>query len=70
MISIILPAYNVETYIEKCIQSILNQTEQNWELLIVDDGSTDQTPNISRQYAAETDKISYIRLYITTENMA
>lgn len=61
MISIILPVYNVETYIEKCIQSILNQTEQNWELLIVDDGSTDQTPNISRQYAAETDKISYIR---------
>lgn len=61
MISIILPAYNVETYIEKCIQSILDQTKQNWELIIVDDGSTDRTPDLCRQYAAETDKISYIR---------
>lgn len=61
MISIILPSYNVESFIEKCIQSILCQTLHDWELILVDDGSTDQTTKICRRYAAETENITYVR---------
>lgn len=61
MVSIILPSYNVEKYIEKCISSILCQTEPDWELVIVDDGSTDRTTEIGRRYAEETENIFYIR---------
>ena len=40
-ISIIIPVYNVQPYLERCIKSILKQTYSNWECLIIDDGSTD-----------------------------
>lgn len=59
--SIILPAYNVQNYIKKCIESILCQTIHDWELIMVDDGSTDQTAEIGQYYAAESDNITYIR---------
>ena len=42
-ISIIVPVYNVENYIHKCVDSILNQTFSDFELILVDDGSTDDT---------------------------
>lgn len=45
-ISIILTTYNVENYIEKCIESLLKQTYKDFELIIIDDGSTDNTLNI------------------------
>ncbi|KXX70409.1 glycosyltransferase family 2 protein [Flammeovirga sp. SJP92] len=45
-VSVIMPAYNCEQYIEKAINSIVNQTYSNWELLIADDGSSDNTKNI------------------------
>ena len=45
-----MPAYNAEKYIDKSITCILNQTYQNWELLIADDASTDKTINIINQY--------------------
>ena len=43
-ISIIIPAFNVEKYIEKCISSLTSQTLNSLELICVDDGSTDSTP--------------------------
>ena len=45
-ISIIVPVYNVESYLEKCVKSILNQTYSNFEVLLINDGSTDNSPNI------------------------
>ena len=42
-ITIILPTYNIENYVDECIQSVLNQTYKNFELIIIDDGSTDHT---------------------------
>ena len=43
MISIIIPIYNCEKYIQECLDSITNQTSKNYEVVIVDDGSTDNS---------------------------
>lgn len=60
MISIIVPVYNVEPYLEKCIDSILKQTHRNFELIIVDDGSTDGCPTICDQLAERDSRIVVI----------
>lgn len=65
-ISIVLPTYNGEKYIEESIQSILNQTIQNWELVIVDDGSKDSTAEIIERYAKADNRIKVIH---NKENM-
>lgn len=60
LISVIVPAYNIEKYIGRCIESILNQTYRDLEIIIVDDGSTDQTGNIIDLYAANDGRIKSI----------
>ena len=63
LISIITPVYNAEEYIEQTIQTILNQTYQNWELLLVDDCSTDQSATIIQRYQIEEpNRIQYHRM--------
>ena len=57
MISVIMPAYNSEKYVSEAIESIRNQSYENWELLIVDDGSTDCTRNIIDKYAKKDSRI-------------
>ena len=57
MISVIMPAYNTEKYVSEAIESICNQSYENWELLIVDDGSTDCTRNIIDKYAKKDSRI-------------
>ncbi len=54
-ISIIIPVYNVEKYLQKCIESILKQTFQDFEIICIDDGSTDKSLEILEQYT-QTDK--------------
>jgi len=60
LVSVIMPAYNTEKYIRESIQSVRDQTYANWELLVVDDGSTDKTADIIRQYAAQDSRIKYL----------
>ena len=57
--TIIVPIYNGEKYLARCIESILNQTYANIELLIVDDGSTDSTCQICDEYARRDQRIRY-----------
>ncbi len=57
LISIIVPVYNTEKYLDQCIQSVLAQTYTNWELLLIDDGSTDASGAICDKYAAEENRI-------------
>ena len=61
MVSIVLPVYNGAQYLKKSIDSVLAQTYTNWELLILDDCSTDEKPHISQNYAKEDSRIIYIR---------
>lgn len=59
-ISVIVPVYNVRDYLPKCIDSILNQDYGNLELILVDDGSTDGSASIIRDYAARDARITAI----------
>ncbi|MDE6449424.1 MAG: glycosyltransferase [Muribaculaceae bacterium] len=60
-ISIIVPAYNVAPYLQDCLDSILKQTFTDWELILVDDGSTDNTREIGLQNASTDKRIKYYR---------
>ena len=55
-ISIVLPVYNSENYIERAIRSVLQQKYSNYELIIVDDGSTDKTDEVLRKYEEEKNR--------------
>ncbi len=56
-VSIIVPIYNVELYLEECVRSLMNQTYRNLEILLIDDGSTDESGNIADRFAATDDRI-------------
>lgn len=60
-ISFILPVYNVEPYLEKCLNSIERQTSSRWEAILVDDGSTDNSSTICKSFASRNSKFRYIR---------
>lgn len=60
-ISIIIPIYNVEKYLSRCIDSIENQTYKNIELILVNDGSTDKSEEIINKYIKKYDNIKYIK---------
>ncbi|SDQ09747.1 glycosyltransferase family 2 protein [Virgibacillus salinus] len=59
-ISIIVPVYNVETYLEECLSSICNQTKKELEILLINDGSTDNSPTICKEFAKEDSRIIVI----------
>lgn len=59
LISIIIPIYNAEIYLEECINSIIKQTYTNWELILVNDGSTDNSELICKKFSTQNNKIHY-----------
>jgi len=60
-VSIIVPVYNSEKYLNKCIDSIISQTYSNIEILIIDDGSNDQSVNICHEYKKKDNRIKIIK---------
>lgn len=63
-ISIVVPVYNVEKYLKRCVESILQQDYENWELILIDDGSSDGTGVMCDQYSAHDSRIQVLH----TEN--
>lgn len=60
LLSVIVPAYNVEEYLDQCIESLLAQTFEDYEAIIVVDGATDRTGDIAEKFAAEDERIRVI----------
>lgn len=60
LISIIVPVYNTETYLRKCLNSIINQTHKELEIILVDDGSTDKSGEICDEYAGLDERVKVI----------
>ena len=56
-VSVIVPVYNAQSYLEECIESIIGQTYEKIELILIDDGSKDHSPAICDQYAEKDDRI-------------
>ena len=59
-ITVIVPVYNVENYLEKCLDSLINQTYKNIEIIVINDGSTDNSGEICQEYAQKDNRIVYI----------
>ena len=61
LISVIVPVYNVEKYLPKCLDSLLAQTWQELEIIVVDDGSPDNSWDIMQEYARRDSRVRLIR---------
>ncbi|MBQ8044624.1 MAG: glycosyltransferase, partial [Clostridia bacterium] len=59
-ISVIVPAYNIEEYLSRCLDSILNQTYENIEIIVVNDGSKDNTEKVIKEYARKDSRVKLI----------
>ncbi|CVR43714.1 putative glycosyltransferase YibD [Streptococcus pneumoniae] len=59
-ITVIVPVYNVENYLRKCLDSIITQTYKNIEIVVVNDGSTDASGEICKEFAEMDHRITYI----------
>lgn len=60
LVSIVIPVYNVEKYIDRCLKSVINQTYSNLEIILVDDGSPDNCPQICDEWAKRDSRIKVI----------
>ena len=60
LLSVIVPIYNVESYLSRCVESILAQNVDSMEVILVDDGSKDSSGAVCDQYAAKDDRIRVI----------
>lgn len=68
--TIIIPAYNAERYLNRCINSVINQTLDNWELIIIDDGSTDHTYQIAISYSINDNRIKVLKKHNEGQGIA
>ena len=57
LISVIIPVYGVEKYISQCLESVINQTYKNLEIIVVNDGTKDRSAEIAKEYAAKDSRI-------------
>ncbi|MDE6394665.1 MAG: glycosyltransferase, partial [Duncaniella sp.] len=57
MISVIIPAYNAQAYLRECLESVLAQSFSDWEVIVVDDGSTDSTAAIAQSFSARDSRV-------------
>ncbi|WKL46734.1 glycosyltransferase family 2 protein [Flavobacterium pectinovorum] len=62
LVSIITPTFNTEKFIRATIESVLNQSYQNWEMILVDDASTDETVSIIKEFAQKDNRLKLIEL--------
>ena len=60
LITVIVPIYNVENYLKKCLNSIINQQYKKLEILLIDDGSTDLSGKIADEYAVKDNRIKVV----------
>lgn len=60
LISVIVPVYKVEPYLDRCVQSIVNQTYENLEIILVDDGSPDHCPAMCDAWAAKDGRVQVL----------
>ena len=60
MISIVIPVYNVEKYLVDCLDSIISQNFSDWEVIMVNDGSTDHSDEIGKEYCEKDDRFKII----------
>lgn len=60
LISIVVPIYNVQDYLERCIQSLISQTYKNIEIILVDDGATDNSGKLCDEYLKKDERIKVI----------
>lgn len=61
LVSVIIPCYNCELYVEEAVRSIMNQTYKNLEIFIINDGSTDKTEDILLKLSKEDNRIKYVK---------
>ena len=59
-ISVIVPVYNVEQYLDRCVNSIVQQTYQNLEIVLIDDGSPDQCPQMCDEWSKKDNRIKVV----------
>lgn len=69
-VSVIVPVYNAAPFLDRCIQSIINQTLRDWELILVDDASTDDSNAICREYEAQDERIRVCTMPINSGQSA
>ena len=62
MISIIIPVYNSEDYLQGTLKSILNQTVKDFEVILVDDGSNDSSPQICKNFVEKYGNFTYVKI--------
>lgn len=68
-ISIIIPIYNSEKFLNKCIDSVLVQSEKDFELLLIDDGSTDKSGSVCDEYAKKDNRITVIHKKMPVQHL-
>ena len=61
MISVVVPSYNCARWLPRCIDSILNQSYENLEVIVVDDESADNTPEVLKEYAEKYENFRFLR---------